>query len=90
MQSTNGEYNLYRDCNLLCHKDCFTIRKNVPFDVLELCVEKRCNCRHDWIIENPPFFCDTSCRDECVEKKMYYWTGEPGLSDCVKMCGCMN
>ncbi len=38
MQSETGEYNLYRDCNLLCHKDCLSIRKNVPFEVLEVCV----------------------------------------------------
>ncbi len=67
MQSATGEYNLFRDCNLMCHKDCFSIRKNVPFTVLELCVEERCNCHHNYTLEHPPFFCDTSCRDKCVE-----------------------
>jgi len=90
LQSQNGEYNLYRDCNLLCHKDCLSIRKNVPFDVLDLCVSERCHCRHNYTLEHPPFYCDVKCRDNCVENSKYYWNGSPTLTECITMCGCYN
>jgi len=90
LQNQNGEYNLFRECNLMCHKDCFSIRKQVPFTVLESCVEDRCNCFHNYTLENPPFFCDVKCRDKCVENQRYYWNGEPSLTDCVTQCGCYN
>lgn len=39
-------YNLYQDCDLFCHKDCFSIRKIAPYPILEQCVADRCNCNH--------------------------------------------
>jgi len=90
LQNQDGEYNLYRDCNLLCHKDCLSIRKNVPFDVLEICVEERCHCYHNYTLQHPPFFCHNKCRDNCIDKKEYYWNGSPSLTECITQCGCLG
>jgi len=90
MKSDNNEYNLYRDCNLMCHKDCFSIRKSAPYDLLEICVQERCNCYHNYTLEHPPFFCHIKCRDSCIDNKEFYWEGSPSLTQCITQCGCLG
>jgi len=37
-------YDLIRDCNEVCNRECFEVKKYVPFDALLQCPRYRCNC----------------------------------------------
>ncbi|CDW82476.1 UNKNOWN [Stylonychia lemnae] len=41
-------YDIVRDCDEECDKECLDIKKYVPFDVVAQCSRQRCNCWYDY------------------------------------------
>ncbi|CDW81874.1 UNKNOWN [Stylonychia lemnae] len=97
----NG-YDLIRDCDLQCHRDCFAIKKYVPFDTLLQCPRYRCNCwyRLDEEITKqiPTGYLQAQdwtsqilkdCDKPCAQRCLSSFASKPEVEFCVQYkCGC--
>eukprot|EP00347_Sterkiella_histriomuscorum_P002214 403369032 len=83
-------YDLLRDCDLQCHKDCFEIKKFVPFETLLQCPRYRCNCWYkldDYVHNQIP----SSYFQPAVVQSAADWRDDI-LRNCNKSCAnrCMH